>query len=165
MKKIAIVFATLLITLSIYAQQPNNTPAYLRFPTMPPFTLLKPDSTELKRDDLPKGRKLLFMYFSPTCEHCQHQTKDMLSEIEKLKDVQILMATYQPFDEMKKFYADYKIANYKNISMGRDRAFFFPPFYKMNNLPYLALYDAKGNLITTFDGNRSMEVIVKAFEK
>jgi len=34
--------------------------------------------------------------------------------------------------------------------IGRDEKFFLAPFYKIRNLPYLALYDKKGNLIKLF---------------
>jgi hypothetical protein len=35
----------------------------------------------------------------------------------------------------------------------------------MRNLPYLALYNRKGDLITTFDGNATTAQLLKAFDK
>jgi hypothetical protein len=35
----------------------------------------------------------------------------------------------------------------------------------MQSLPYLALYDKKGQLITTFEGNQKVNKILKAFGK
>jgi hypothetical protein len=75
------------------------------------------------------------------------------------------MATYQPFSEMKEFNVHYKIYEHPNILMGRDEKFFLPPFYKIRNLPYLALYDKKGNLITTFEGTQKVETLMNAFEQ
>lgn len=137
---------------------------YLRYPTIPPFTLLRPDSTDLTREDLPKHRKTMVMFFSPDCDHCKHQTKDMLANMDKFKDVEILMATYQPYEQMQAFYKDYHIEDYPNIKMGRDTKYFFVPFYKISSLPFLALYNNKGKLLTTFEGTTAVEKVAEAFK-
>jgi hypothetical protein len=73
------------------------------------------------------------------------------------------MATFQPFEEMKQFYQYYRIADHGNIHMGRDEKYFLPPYYRMQNLPYMALYDRKGNYITHFEGNQKVDTLMKAF--
>ena len=105
------------------------------------------------------------MFFSPGCDHCRHQTDSMLANMDKFRDVEILMTTYQPFDEMKSFYKEYKLANYPNIMMGRDIKYFFPPFYKITNLPFMILFNEKGRLITTFEGTTKIGKVVEAFKK
>src|SRR6202011_1998046 len=93
------------------ATDPANAQApFLRFPTLPPFHLLKLDSsTYLTKDDLKKHRRTLIMFFSPDCDHCKHQTEAILEVQDKFKDIEIVMATYQPFEEMKAFNAHYRI--------------------------------------------------------
>jgi thiol-disulfide isomerase/thioredoxin len=141
-------------------------PPYLRFPNLPPFSLLKVDSSGyLTKDDLKKNHLTLLMYFSPECEHCKHQTEDLLASMAQFKDVEIVMATLLPFQEMKEFYNYYRIADHPNIKMGRDEKAVLPGFYKMRSLPYLALYDKKGKLITTFEGNQKATTIINAFNK
>lgn len=137
---------------------------YLRFPTVPPFTLLRADSTTLTRDDLARHKKTLFMYFSPGCDHCKHQTKDLLSNIDKFKDVEIVLVTYQPMEEILTFYSDFHLENYPGIKLGRDTKYFFPPFYKMNNLPFMALYNSKGKLLTTFEGTTGIDKLLEGFK-
>ena len=150
------------------AQQPTD-PAqaqapYLRYPTIPPFHLLKLDSaTYLTKEDIKKHRRTIVMFFSPDCDHCKHQTESILSDFKEFKDIEIVMATYQPFSEMKDFEAHYHLGEHSNIKIGRDEKFFLAPFYKIKNLPYLALYDKKGNLITTFEGTQKVETIMNAF--
>ena len=139
-------------------------PAYLRFPNIPPFNLLKVDSaTYLTKDDIKKNRRTIIIFFSPECDHCKHQTQDILAAIDKFKDIEIVMATFQPFGEMKDFYNYYRIADHANIKMGRDEKYFLPPYYKIQSLPYIALYDKKGNYITHFEGNQKVETILNAF--
>jgi thioredoxin-related protein len=150
------------LPLAAAAQKDTIKAPYLKFPTVPPFDLLQPDNNHLTKDKMPKS-KMLLMYFSPTCDHCKHQTEDLLKDIDQFKDVQIVMATYQPMEELITFYQTYKLGNYPNIRVGRDTKFFLPPFFKMQNLPYLALYDKAGNLLTIFDGNRPVKKILTAF--
>jgi peroxiredoxin len=146
-------------------QTDSVSPAYLRFPTVPPFQLLQVDSAStFTKDDLKKNQQVLLMYFSPDCEHCQHQTEDILQDIKAFKKIQIVMATYQPFESMKSFYDKYGLAKY-NIHVGRDTKFILPPFFKIKSLPFMALYDKKGNLITTFEGNQKVNKILRAFGK
>lgn len=153
------------------ANQPATDPAnaqapYLRYPTIPPFHLLKLDSaTYLTKDDVKRHHRTIVMFFSPDCDHCKHQTESILGDFNQFKDIEIVMATYQPFDEMKEFYNHYRLSEHPNIKIGRDEKFFLAPFYKIRNLPYLALYDKKGNLVTTFEGTQKVETILKAFEQ
>lgn len=157
-----ILFIAVLFSFSLNAQQDTTAP-FKRNPIIPPFELLQTDSSLLTKDKIEKKHNTIIMFFSPSCEHCQHQTKDMIAGMDSLKDVQIIMATYQPFEEMTTFYKDYQIAKFHNIKMGRDTKWFLPAFFRMKSLPYLALYDKKGNLITTFEGNHSVAKLVDAF--
>jgi hypothetical protein len=149
----------------LFAQEAPSKPGYLRFPTLPPFTLIKADSSTLTRNDLAKNRATLFMFFSPDCEHCQVQTDSILANMDKLKDVEILMATYRPIEMMKAFYEERQMEKYANIKMGYDSKYFFPPFYKMGSLPFMALYNKKGQFITSFEGNAGIEKILQAFAR
>jgi thioredoxin-related protein len=144
----------------------NANAPFMRFPTIPPLHLLKLDSASyLTKDDIKKNRKTIIMFFSPDCEHCKHQTENILADFKDFKDIEIVMATYQPFSEMKDFNTHYRIFDHDNILMGRDEKFALPPFYRIRNLPYLALYDKKGNLITTFEGAQKADTILDAFKR
>jgi thioredoxin-related protein len=72
------------------------------------------------------------------------------------------MVTYQPYEQMVDFYKEHKIADYPNIKMGRDTKFFLPPFFKIQSLPFQALYDKHGELITTFEGNVKIDKLLAA---
>ena len=156
----------LILTLHVAAQPDSLQPAYKRFPTIPPFQLLQLDSTTtFTKEHLLKNHAVLIMYFSPDCDHCQHQTEDLLKDMGSFMDVEIVMASYQPFEMIKGFYQKYELSRFPNIHIGRDTKYFLPPFFKMSNLPYLALYDRKGNLITTFEGNVKTGRLLKEFKR
>jgi len=139
---------------------------FRKSPVIPSFDLLKTDSsTHLTKADISPKHKTLLMFFSPECTHCQHQTEDMLSAIDSLKDIQIVMATYQPFEEMVAFNQKYGIEKYSNIKLGRDTKYFLPPYYRMKSLPFLALYDTKGNYVASFEGNQKVATLLDAFNQ
>jgi len=148
------------------AQTPQTDPEapYKKFPTIPPFHLLKVDSaTYLTKDDIKKHRRTMVMFFSPDCDHCKRQTDSILAAMDKFKDIEIVMATYQPFSEMKEFNEHYHLADHPNIHIGRDEKFFLVPYYRIHNLPYLALYDKNGDLITTYEGTQKTSTLLNAF--
>ena len=164
MKNLLFLFAGILISLSGFSQNVDTAdtrPVYLRFPTIPQFTVYKaPDSTAFTRDNLQKKKNTVFFIFSPDCSHCQHETESLTKNIEKFKNTQIIMITYLPYDEMKKFYNVYHIANYPQITMARDAKFFFPVFFKVQNLPSIFVYDKKGDFKKSFEGSVKMEDIL-----
>jgi thioredoxin-related protein len=149
----------------VHAQQsPQAAPK--QSPVLPAFHILKVDSASYyTNNDVKKHHETLLMYFSPECDHCKHQTKDMIEAMDKLKNIEIVMATYFPFSEMKEFYNHFQIGNYSNIKLGRDEKYSIPSSYTIHSLPFLALYDKKGNLITTFEGNQKIDTLLNAFKK
>lgn len=105
------------------------------------------------------------MVFSPMCEHCQHETEELVKNIDKFKNVTIIMATMMPFDSMMHFRTRYGLEQYENIIMGQDTQFFLPPFYDIHNLPFLAFYDKKGKFISVFEGNMPMDKVLGELSK
>lgn len=102
------------------------------------------------------------MIFSPECEHCQHETKALIADINKFKNAQILMITWLPYEEMIQFYKDYKIADYPEITMARDDKFFFPSYFRVRNFPSIYVYDKKGSLVKNFEGSVKIDSIAAA---
>jgi thioredoxin-related protein len=144
--------------------QYDTTVLYKRFPFIPPISLLKSDSTLITKESLKKNRPVMIMYFSPDCHHCQHQIEELIKRMDDFKKIQIVLATYQPMEQLLDFENRYMLKQYSNIQSGRDSKFFIVPFYKIRNLPYLALYDKKGNLITIYEGNVKADTLIKAFK-
>jgi thioredoxin-related protein len=142
--------------------QVDSLPIYKRFPEVPPLKLRTvPDSLLFGKADLPRKKQLLIMVFSPDCEHCQKATKDMLAHIDLYKKVQIVMASSLDFSNILAFYKEYKIADYPNIIMARDPAYFLGTFYNIKNFPSLFLYNKKGKFVKEFEGSVSFEEIAR----
>lgn len=144
--------------------QSDITPAYKRFPTLPPMSITTAGGKLIAKGDIKKNTPVIIMYFSPQCDHCQQQTREMTGRMKDLDPVQIVMASYQPIEEITAFSKTYNLDKYPNIIIGRDAQFLLPPFYNIGSLPFLALYDKKGNLISVHEGNLSVDKLIAAIK-
>lgn len=142
----------------------TELPPYKQNKNIPDFELETVGNGVFTTAKLKKNVPVVIMFFSPGCDHCIHQFEAMKKRMNDLKKYQIVMATYQPIEELAEFNKKYQISHYSNIITGRDTKYFFPPFYEISNFPYLAFYDNKGKLITTYEGNISVDNMLKKFK-
>lgn len=164
MKRIVLMAILLVLAKGVFAQADTSL-LYLRFPIVPPISIMRvPDSTKFTKADLKKNTATLVFIFSPDCEHCQHETKEIISHIDLFKKIQIVMATPLEFRFVKKFYEDYQIADHPNITIGTDPGYFLGTFFHVRSFPALYLYDKKGNLVRSFDGSVPVESIPEALK-
>ncbi len=163
MKKIIIAFICIIAIQKAEAQS-DSIPNYQKYPVVPVFTMMAaPDSVKFTKDNLEKKKATVIMLFSPDCEHCQVATKDLLKHIDLFNKAQIIMISSLNFEHIKKFYEDYKIADYPNIKIGRDGAFFLGTFYGIKSYPSIFVYDKKGKFVKAFDAtNAKMEDVAAA---
>ena len=162
---LTILLLTALQKFSFSQEQATATPApYERFKNLPPFELKGLDGKAIKRDNLLKNRGTILMFFSPDCNHCLQQMDWMKQVKEELKAYNFVLATYQPLEELKGFYQSFRLDEWKNIYIGRDEKYFLPPYFRIRNLPFIALYDKKGQLISVFEGNTKTDLILASFK-
>lgn len=143
--------------------QADTSLLYLRFPILPPLSILKiPDSTKFTKTDLKKNTATLIFIFSPDCGHCQKETEELIAHEDLFKKIQIIMSSPVEYSYLKQFYTNYKIADHPNITIGMDPGYFLGTFYRVRSFPALYLYDKKGNFIKSFDGNVPVKEIAEA---
>ena len=156
------IFAQLAIT--TFAQQ--TEPPYKRFPTLPPLKLLLTDSiTQFTENELKKDLPVFVILFSPDCDHCKKGTEELIANIDQFRNIQIVMTTIRPFDKMKEFYNNYKLERFNNIIVGRDQFYLLPTFYRVKNMPFLAFYDKKGDLISIAEGALPVSKVLEFFKE
>ncbi len=167
MKKILLLPAFLLVTAAVFAQgESAPEPPYKRFPSYPPVKLMLPDSVSYySKEDLPKKSPVMLMLFSPDCDHCQHETEQIIQNIDKFKGIQIVMTTMQPFDSMMAFRERNQLARFSNIVVAHDNKIFTPTFFNIRSLPFLAFYNRKKELISVFEGTMKVEKMLEELKK
>jgi thioredoxin-related protein len=166
MKKSCLLAICTLLAITLFSQTDSTLPPYKRFPSFPPVRLLNTDSSSFfTKTDLDKKASALLILFNPQCEHCQQETAAIIKHIDKFRHIQIVMATYAPFDSMMAFRERYQLANYKNIVVAQDTHYFLTSFFTIHSLPFLAFYNRKKELITVFEGSMPIEKVLAIFEK
>jgi thiol-disulfide isomerase/thioredoxin len=160
-----IVFLLLLIesTLGLFAQKDTADNYINRFITIPAFKInIVPDSSAYSNQHLKKNTPLVVMFFSPDCDHCQNETKELLAYKKELKGIQVLMVSSASYKEIKDFYELFQLSSIPNIKVGQDVNFKLGSIYKMRTYPSIFVYDNKGRLAKAFVGNIGVLAILDA---
>lgn len=131
----------------------DNLP-YKSNPDLPVFNLLLKDSvTTFNSFNIPKGRPIALMLFSPDCSHCNEAIEEIARGMDSLKNIRFyLMSLSIDMTAIRKFYADHHLEKYENIeAIGCDYDFFFLTFFGAMNVPAIALYNSDKKLLHFFD--------------
>lgn len=125
---------------------------------VPPFKITQADGKVFLAGNLPFGKPVVLIYFSPECEDCHQLTKVLLSRISELKKASIAMITYMPMEKVLKFVSEFNLNNYSNLFIGTEGdSFFVGNYYKVGQLPFMALYNKNGDLIKIYNKEISIE--------
>ena len=120
---------------------------------IPQFNILLPDSfTYINTTIIPSGKSIVLFDFGPSCPYSRTQMKEIIENINNLKDIQFYIFTSWPFAEMKEFYSHFALYKYSNIIVGVDFNNFFVPYFKIAGIPYIAIYGKNKLLKKAFSG-------------
>lgn len=114
---------------------------------IPVINLLSIDSTGyFSTLDRTRGKQNVVLYFSPTCPYSRALMRTIVDNIGEFKDVNFVVLTIADLASTKKFYNKYNLGNYRNISVGIDTGYIFPNYYRIQRVPFLAIYDKNDRL-------------------
>jgi cytochrome oxidase Cu insertion factor (SCO1/SenC/PrrC family) len=159
MKYFIILVSVVALSLSAKAQT-DTVPNYIQIPYIPPFKIQLVDSSWYSKTNLAAKRPTLILYFSPDCGHCQLETEELLSRSKQLKNLQVVMITSRPYEDMANFAEHYKIDRFPFIKIGWDPQRFVTNFYSVKFTPFSALYDKKGKLVKVYEGGIDWDELV-----
>ena len=131
-----------------------------------PFDIMLVNNQKLKSFQLKKNEPVILMYFSPECDHCKDLTKEILKNAKSLGTKQLIMITYFPVAEVKKFANDFSIQKYPNIKIGTEgMTLVVQKHYNIRNFPFIVLYDKSGKMVKMFRDQAPATDILKAMQK
>jgi thiol-disulfide isomerase/thioredoxin len=170
MKNIVLIIIASILYINIGVAQSTvdsaSMPLYLKTRIVPSFKILKLDSTSyFYKYQLKKQTATIVVYFSPDCDHCQHEAIQMVDSAKLLRNAQIVFISTAPLYQIKNFAEKYKLTKLKNTTVGRDERKFISHFFKSQYVPFVALYNKDGNLIQGFDGGTSVAQMVKLLKQ
>ena len=145
-------------------QTPATDTPYLKYPTLPAFNIMLPDSTTIFNTyNIPEGKPIIILFFDPDCKHCKAEIKLLLAGMDSLKDIRFYIITsVHDFKRIRDFYDEYHLGDYKNIEVvGRDYEYFFITYYGVKFVPDLVLYNGHKDLVKFFDGHVSVKDLYK----
>ncbi|WP_166437235.1 TlpA family protein disulfide reductase [Niastella caeni] len=127
---------------------------------MPSFNLLLLDSgAHFNTNNIPKGMPIVIFYFSPECPICRAETEEIVTNIKSLANIQFYIITHFPLEQIKIYYDRYKLKKYRNITLGCDYNLDFGNYFKVQRVPYIAIYSNDKRLKQVLTGKVSTDVI------
>lgn len=118
---------------------------------LPPFIIMQTNGKYFKATQLPYDKSILILYFSPECEDCHSFISSLTKRINEFSHTSIVMVTQAPLSEMNSFITKFKLNQFNNIYIGtEEKTLFLGQYYKLDKLPFIALYDKMGNLQATY---------------
>ncbi len=159
MKKLLLLFSILLTA--------GCTQAQSNIDKIPPYHILSIDSTFLTPANLKKDKPVMIIYFSPDCGHCQRMMYELKPKLKSIANVQIVMITFtREIKSVKDFYNTFGLSAYHNIIMGTEGyTYLVQRYYQIKTTPFIAIYNSKGHLVTTFDKAPNANDIISAAKK
>lgn len=136
----------------LHAQNKVETPApYQKDNHIPAFNILLTDSSFFTPAQLPKSDYTVIIYFSPDCGHCQIMAKELVKNIDSLRNAFFVMVAYKSLEDIKGFAGYYGLDKIPNLRLGRDQNYFVPAFYRVESTPFAAVYNSNLKLIKVYD--------------
>jgi len=68
---------------------------------VPSFKIVESNGKIFKAENLPIGKPLIIIYFSPECDDCQRLTENFLTRINDFKNVAVVMITYLSVESVR----------------------------------------------------------------
>lgn len=118
---------------------------------LPPFKMMQVNGKVFRAQNLPLGKPIVIIYFSPECDHCEKMMKELLKKEASFKKASVAMITYLPVSNVAKFVQQYGLNKYSNIYIGTEGGtFFVRNYYKIEHMPFIALHDKDGSLVKEY---------------
>jgi thiol-disulfide isomerase/thioredoxin len=158
MRRVFLVISYVTIAITSFGQKPSIK--------LPPFQILQESRKIFKAEDLPMGKPIIIIYFSPDCDHCKLFIKKLLKQSAKFKKASLALITYEEIDKVKTFIKKYAMYKYPNIYVGTEgTSFFVRDYYKIVSMPFVALHNKNGDLIQAYQRNIPINTLLATLQK
>lgn len=129
---------------------------------IPVFNLLMPDSTTVySTANIPKGKITMLVFFSPYCEHCQDEVKDIIKNIDSVRSMRFYFISIESISRIREFAEYFELRKYPNITLGQDYQASFARLSGLRKIPSSLMYDEYGRLRVTIRGSFSTSQLLE----
>lgn len=136
---------------------------------IPPFTFYKVKSgISFTNQDIPKGKKTIFVLFDPGCGHCRTEATALGKNYNRIKDVNIYFVSMNDPALMASFLETFakELVGKPNIEVLYDKnQEFIQKFHVPSQFPANYVYSTNNDLETYWVGDKNINEIIKAYTK
>jgi hypothetical protein len=152
--------APLLLALLISCHNGKVNKELEKISELPKFKIRFLDSSILDSQKIPDGKVCVLFYFDPECEHCQHETKNIISHKNELKNVLFYLVTNADPSLVSKYCKANKLDEISNFFIGTDYNFSFYKVFVPRSVPYFAIYNSDKRLVEVNYGGLDMKSLI-----
>jgi AhpC/TSA family len=128
---------------------------------IPPFQMMQANGKVFLAGNLPVGKPIVIIYFSPDCKECHDLTTELLNNINEFSTASIAMITNMPLEQVKQFVSEFQLERYSNIYVGTEGdASFAARYYRVGKIPFMVLHNKNGDLIKVYNQEMNVEDVV-----
>lgn len=147
-------------------KHPAENKAFSGIKTLPKFRLVSLDSTRIvNSENIGTGKPSVFFCFDPECDHCQKETKAIVAERQRLRNVRFYLFSSATIKEIQGFCKYYGLDTLNNFFIGRDYEYSFYNVFLPSTVPYTAVYDSRNNLSKIYSGEADISSLLKYASK
>jgi len=99
--------------------------------------------------DIPKDKALLLIYFRSDCDHCIHTAQTLKGNTGKYPAT-IWMVSAETIEELRMFEDMTEFYDVANLRVLQDHTQSMHRWYDFSQLPFIVLFDKKGNQVKTY---------------
>ena len=133
---------------------------------IPPFRILGINGKIFKAEDLPFGRPVVVIYFSPECDHCISFAREFLKQTSKLKNASVVWITYEDVSKVQSFVKQFSLTKYRNFYVGTEgNGFFVRNYYGLSSMPFVAMHRKNGDLVRSYERDIPLKELISAIGK
>lgn len=144
----------------VKTKKQNNAVAVTK-QTLPNFTFYNLDSIATTNSFIAKDNPVCVFYFNADCEYCQYEAKEINKNINRFKNIPIVMVSFNTIKEIKQFQQEYNL-NYPNITFLQDPKYEFKNWFGKTSVPAVFIYNAKHKLVKEYHGETKIEAILNS---
>lgn len=137
--------------------------------TIPLFTFYKVKSgVSFTNQDIPKGKKTVFILFDPGCSHCRTEAAALGKNYDKIKNLNIYFVSMNDPALQATFLETFakELVGKPNVEVLYDKnQDFVQKFHVPKQFPANYVYSVDGKLESHWDGDRNINQIIKDYTK
>lgn len=128
---------------------------------IPAFTLYTLDNIRFTTADIRQDKRIFFVFFDSSCEHCQHAMHQIDLHINSFKETAVYLVTLDRPEAIANFMSVYAphLSHQSNVTILRDLRNEFIVKFNPRKYPSMLLYSATGSLIVYEDDDTNISNI------